>query len=530
MVKYGKVEPQDAVLPRPELSGIEHVVVVMMENRSFDHLLGWLPNANGRQAGLVYLDNNGEPQPTHRLSYFVGCSHPDPDHSYAGGRSEYDGGKMDGWLRTGSNNSFCIGYYEEKDLPLFGTLARNFTTLDNYFPSILSSTFPNRVFQHAAQTDRLSNTFDLSTLPTIWDRLLAAGINCRYYFSNVPFLALWGLTYVGISALYERFKADAAGGSLPAVSLVDPWFTILDDGTGNDDHPHADLRKGESFLRDVVTTLASSPQWKSTILVINRDEWGGFFDQAVPPRVIAPNTVDPDLVNGRALLGCRVPTLIVSPFARGNPAEPRINSLLYDHTSVLKLIEWRWGLAPLTARDASNEVANLAYALNFTTQDSSLPALPVIGEPPFEPCTFDDILELSDTGEKIVITSKAMQVAQAKHDRGEDNEAYDFYLLLKSGPDARLDHTAKLEGEMTSTRTQVTADVAGLDPGPFQCLLDTMKDIPIDIDGLLVYPYDVEVHGCRFVSQRAHDGQYSALRRWIPGAAADGADLPPVAG
>jgi phospholipase C len=428
-----QMQQLESLLPSPELSGIEHVVVVMMENRSFDHLLGWMPNANGRQAGLSYPDNNGNLQPTQRLNYYVGCSHPDPDHSYAGGRSEYDNGKMDGWLRTSSNDSFCIGYYEQADLPLFGTLALNFTTLCNYFPSILSSTFPNRVFQHAAQTDRLSNTLDISTLPTIWDRLQAAGVSCRYYYSNVPFLSLWGLKYIGISSLYDEFTADVANGTLPAVSFVDPWFTILDDGLGNDDHPHADLRKGEIFLRNIVTTLAASELWSKTVLIINRDEWGGFFDHVVPPRVIAPNNVDTDLVDGQALLGCRVPTLIVSPFARGNPAKPTINSLLYDHTSVLKLIEWRWNLEPLTARDASNEVGNLALALNFQAQDTSLPTLPVIAEPSLDPCTLEDILESFDaTGTPVVNTSKATQVAQQVHATGVDNETYDFYLLLKS--------------------------------------------------------------------------------------------------
>jgi phospholipase C len=164
--KSSLVSAQTESLPAPAASGIEHIVVVMMENRSFDHLLGWLPGANGQQAGLAYLDNEGEAHPTYRLSTFVGCSHPDPDHSYAGGRSEYDDGKMDGWLRTTTNDTFSIGYYEEADLPFFSALARNYTTLDNYFSSILAPTFPNRIFQHAAQTDRLSNTIDLSTLPT----------------------------------------------------------------------------------------------------------------------------------------------------------------------------------------------------------------------------------------------------------------------------------------------------------------------------------------------------------------------------
>jgi phospholipase C len=224
-------------LPAPEASQIEHIILVMMENRSFDHLLGWLPGANGRQAGLSYTDKAGESHPTMQLTTFVGCAHPDPNHSYAGGRSEYDGGKMDGWLRTTTNDTFSIGYYVEAQLPFFSALASNFTTLDNYFASILASTFPNHVFEHAAQTDRLSNTLDLCTLPTIWDNLKAAGVSARYYCSNVPFLALWGERYVNISAPFTQSLTDASVGRMPAVSFVDPRFTILDDGGGNDDHP-----------------------------------------------------------------------------------------------------------------------------------------------------------------------------------------------------------------------------------------------------------------------------------------------------
>ncbi len=400
---------QEQGLPDPDASGIEHIVVVMMENRSFDHLLGWLPGGNGTQAGLSYVDKRGEAHPTFRLSTFVGCSHPDPDHSYAGGRSEYDDGKMDGWLQTSSNDTFSIGYYEEADLPFFSALARNFTTLDNYFPSILSSTFPNRVFQHAAQTDRLSNTVDLSTLPTIWDTLAVAGVSHKYYYSNVPFLALWGPKYLGISALFADFLADAASGNLPAVSFLDPRFTILDDGLGNDDHPHADLRAGEAFLGQVYRALTSGPGWPNTLLVVNRDEWGGFYDTVAPPRVIAPNDIDTDLVEGKALLGCRVPVVLVSPFTQGtNPATPRINSLLYDHSSVLKLIEWRYNLPPLTSRDASDEIANLALALNFAVPNITAPTLPVIKPPLPTPCGLFELGSLID------------------------NESYDFYKLLIS--------------------------------------------------------------------------------------------------
>lgn len=402
------LENEDSTLPPPDLSHIDHIVVVMMENRSFDHLLGWLPGANGQQAGLSYLNRHGEAHRTYRLTTYVGCPHPDPNHSYNGGRSEYDDGKIDGWLRTSNNDVFCIGYYEEADLHFFSALARNFTTLDNYFASIMASTFPNRVFQHAAQTDRLSNKMEISTLPTIWDKLAAAGVSHKYYYSNVSFLALWGKKYVGISGLFADFLADAAAGTLPSVSFVEPTFTILDDGRGNDDHPHADLRAGEAFLGKVYRAVTTGPGWKNTVLIINRDEWGGFFDTVVPPRVIAANDVDKDLVNGQALLGFRVPTIVVSPLTRGNPATPRINSTLYDHTSVLKLIEWRYNLPPLTPRDASDEVGNIAFALNFSTPDYSVPSLPVITPPTPVLCS------LSNVGSDV------------------DNESYDFYKLLNS--------------------------------------------------------------------------------------------------
>jgi phospholipase C len=396
-----------AAPPLSAASLISHIVVVMMENRSFDHLLGWLPGANGRQAGLSYLDSSGEAHVTHRLKTYVGCSHPDPDHTYAGGRSEYNNGKIDGWLRTTSNDVFSIGYYEEADLPFYSALARNFTTLDNYFSSIMGPTSPNRVFQHAAQTDRLSNTLDVSTLPTIWDTLAAAGVSRKYYYSNAPFLALWGEKYIGISAPFTQFLSDAAAGTLPAVSFVDPIYTILDDGKGNDDHPHADLRAGEAFIGRVYQALTSGPGWKNTVMILNRDEWGGFFDTVTPPRVIAPNNVDTDLVNGKALLGFRVPTVVVSPFTRGKPATPRINSLLYDHTSVLKFIEWRHNLPPLTSRDASNEVGNLASVLNFSEPDYMVPSLPVITPPVPTPCNLEEVNQV-------------------------DNESYDFYKLLNS--------------------------------------------------------------------------------------------------
>jgi phospholipase C len=346
-------------LPSPDASRIEHIVVLMMENRSFDHYLGWLPNADGRQKGLRYVDDAGVAHRTYKLApEYQGCGHPDPDHSYEGGRIEYNGGACDGWLRAGDNDRFAIGYYTQRDLDFFGEAAERWTVADRYFSAIMAPTYPNRIYQHAAQTDRITNTLELSTLPTIWDRLAAAGLDGRYYWSDVPFLALWGSKYLPISRSFSGFLADAAAGTLPHVSFVEPRFLGAELGLSADDHPYADIRNGQAFLNLVYRAVTTSPAWSRTLLVFNYDEWGGFFDHVPPPTAPIP---DADALAGNedGLLGFRVPCMVVSPFAR----REHVSSLVLDHTSILRMIEWRWGLEPLTERDATAN--NLADVLDF---------------------------------------------------------------------------------------------------------------------------------------------------------------------
>jgi phospholipase C len=355
---------------------VQHLVLVMMENRSFDHLFGWLPNADGKQAGLTYVDWNGNSQTTFPLAPdFTGCAYPDPDHSYDGGRTQYDNGLMDGFLKVQSNSLYPIGYYTEQDLPFRAALARNYTTCDAYFPSIMGPTFPNRIFQHAGQTDRLDDSFAISTLPTIWDNLAAAGISHGYYYGNIPFLALWGNKYAGIAHPYDDFLSACAAGTLPAVSFVDPSFTTLTN-LDNDDHPHSDMRNGDAFLAKTFEAISQSPNWPNTVFIINFDEWGGFFDHVTPPWATAPNNVDPDLMDGKALLGVRVPCIVVSPWTRGNPANPTVNHGVFDHTSVLKLIKSVWGVPPLAARETSTDVGNLLDLLDFSNPQPAVPRLP----------------------------------------------------------------------------------------------------------------------------------------------------------
>jgi len=243
-------------------------------------------------------------------------------------------------------------------VPFLAGAAPDWITCDRYFAAIMAETFPNRMYQHAAQTDRLSNTLDFTALPTIWDRLAERGLTGRYYFSDVPFLALWGTKYLPISRPYFAFLADCAAGTLPNVSYVDPRFVDEASGTSGDDHPHADIRNGEAFLNQVYNAVTTSPAWPHTLLVVNYDEWGGFFEHVPPPTAPIPPA---DVVAGNAdgRLGFRVPCLLISPWS----LRSQVAHTQFDHTSILNLIEWRWDVDPLTDRDATAN--NLAAVLDL---------------------------------------------------------------------------------------------------------------------------------------------------------------------
>ena len=349
-------------LVRPRRSSLGHVVLVTMENRSFDHLLGWLPGADGRQAGLAYADAQGVLHPTHPLAPdFQGCGHPDPDHSWDGSRVAFAGGACDGWLRTGTNDDYAIGYYAAADLPFLGQAALDWTVCDRYFAATMGPTFPNRFYLNAAATDRLANTGAVCVLPTIWDRLAEAGLEGRYYHSGaVSFLSLWGSKYQSISRPYDEFLEACTTGRLPAVAFVDPPSVNGETGESLDDHPFGDVRAGDAWLAGVYRAVTTSPAFLRTLLVVVFDEWGGFFDHVPPSEA-------PDAEPAHALRGFRVPCLLVSPWSRGGGVVSRT----FDHTSILRMIESRWRLAPLTPRDASAN--DLALALDFSSADPDAP-------------------------------------------------------------------------------------------------------------------------------------------------------------
>jgi phospholipase C len=369
-------------LPKPRNIPIDTFVVLMMENRSFDHYLGWLPGADGRQAGLTFADRSGTAHDTARLAPdFQGCAHPDPDHSWEGGREQVNGGRMDGFLRSGSNDEFSIGYYAEEDLPFIGHAAKAFTTYDRFFCSLLASTFPNREYMHAAQSYGMVDNsipeagFQDQGFPdtTIFAALKARGVDSRYFFNDLPVSALWGQDGLARSGRVEEYYTRAAAGTLPALSFVDPSFVNEGGGTSGDEHPHGDIRAGQAFMSDVVHAFMESPQWKRGCLFIVYDEWGGFFDHVRPPRVPDDrNDRDPNKDFG--IMGLRIPAVAVSPYARRG----HVSHSIFGFESILKFIEYRFGLDPLVKRDA--------YAQNigksFDWQSKPRLELPDLPDPP----------------------------------------------------------------------------------------------------------------------------------------------------
>lgn len=399
--------PAASILDLPAAqSPIDHVVVVMMENRSVDHYLGWLATdetfleAGRRRYGesfgftadntQTYFDAAGNAVPTRYwpeedpTSPYRMCGHPDPDHGWEGGRVQRD----KGFIAEGSgNDEYALGFYGPEDIPTYARLARRFTTFDRYHCSLMASTYPNREYLHSAQSGGNKDNY----MPieergfqwaTIWDRLMAAGVSCGHYFIDVPTTLLWGARLMPITAHIEQYFARAATGTLPSVTFVDPGFTT---DLQTDDHPNnGDMQAAQRFVFDVFKAFADSPHWQNGVFIVTYDEWGGFFDH-VPPPVLPDDRASADDLENFGQAGFRVPTLMASPYAQPG----FVDHNLYDHTSILRFLEWRFLGAPavgtegagwwLTERDryASNIGASLVTTPTPEIAIDPLPQIPI---------------------------------------------------------------------------------------------------------------------------------------------------------
>jgi phospholipase C len=268
---------------------------------------------------------------------------------------------------------FSIGYYTAEDLPFTPRLAQAFTAFDRFFCSLLSSTYPNREYMHAGQSYGKTDN-SLPSGPgfpdtTIFNALSSRGISNQYFFTDIPVSALWGKPGLSRSSQVQAFYERAAAGTLPALSFVDPSFQGEDQGTSGDEHPLGDVRAGQAFIADVVHAFMESPQYRRGALFIVYDEWGGFFDHAVPPRVPDLRT-SADLDRDFGQMGFRIPAVVVSPYARRG----HVDHSIYGFESILKMIRYRYGLAPLTPRDLYAN--NIAAAFDFEAPDFAPPSLP----------------------------------------------------------------------------------------------------------------------------------------------------------
>jgi phospholipase C len=401
-------------LPSPRNTPIDHFVILMMENRSFDHYFGWLKDADGRQH-QSFPDPTGQRIPTRHFStlgtggtQYKGCGHPDPGHGWDSGRAQLDGG----FLAPGSgNDEFALTYFNQGDLAYIHEAARNYTTYDRYFCSILASTWPNRFYKWSAQSGGLKTN---SLAPggnnweTIFDRAIGRGVTARYYASDLPFAALFGSRSAAWINPITRYYEDCLNGTLPNITIVDPPFKDGGggDGLSADEHPLGDVRLGQAFMADVVNAFVNSKNYERGALFVVYDEWGGFFDHVRPPRV-PDDRASNNPENDFGQMGFRVPAVAVSPYARrGKKKWPwerdrygwhrnhfEVDHGRYGHESILKFISYRFGLGDLNTR--MKFASNIGRSFDFWRPDFERPQLPDPPEIVTQPCALGggDVLD-----------------------------------------------------------------------------------------------------------------------------------------
>ncbi|MCA9595844.1 MAG: hypothetical protein KC776_21165 [Myxococcales bacterium] len=342
-------------LPHGTELPFDHVVILMLENRSFDHFLAELPGADVRTSG-VNLDSHGIPIPQAVEQQF--CADGDVNHEWEKVHAQWHFGQMDGFVVTNHDSPEPMRYFTRDQLPYFYWLAETFATSERHFSSLLGPTWPNRYFLLAGTSWGRTSTPNegnwkqiepppLSSL-SIFDRLVDKGVSVRLYSDNsVPLTPLMlpdSAVTLWPHAVSE-FEADAAAGVLPGVSFVEPMFT---GDERSDDHPPADVRRGQAFIERVVKAVAEPASWPHTVLFVTYDEHGGYFDHVPPPPACPP---DDELPASHAFdrLGVRVPLLAVSPWS----VPGHVGQVVTDHTSITRFIENRWDLGALTRRDAN---------------------------------------------------------------------------------------------------------------------------------------------------------------------------------
>ncbi len=360
------------------LPQIEHVVVVMMENHSFDNYFGMLGRGDGFTLGPDGKPTNSNPGPDGKpvtvFPFPSTCQTASPSQSWNATHHQWDHGKMDGFATYGRGTG-PMGYWDGSHLPFYYSLARTFPLCDRWFASCMAQTYPNRHFLFAGTArGNITTTVDTLADPpppngTIFDALDRNSISWLDYYTDVPSVGLY-LKYAEahkakLVSVEKQFYADAAAGTLPAFSLVEPNF-----GVQSEENPQ-DVSVGEAFVSRVVNAVMQSPNWPKTVLIYCYDEHGGYYDHVPPPPAPAPDGMGPklkpgDVKDGYTRLGMRVPAVIVSPFSK----KDYVSHVVHDHTSVLALLEHKYNLPAMTHRDGWAD--DLTDSLDFVNPPAFL--------------------------------------------------------------------------------------------------------------------------------------------------------------
>jgi phospholipase C len=363
---YADLPPGTDTIPQ-----IEHVVVLMMENHSYDNRMGMLfrPGADGFTIGRNGMPTATNPYPDGKIQHAfrmpTTCQLSSrPSQEWATSHNAFDNGRMDGFVRTPIDpftheivGGVAMGYWQAEDQPFYYSVYWQFPIADRYFCSVMGQTYPNRRYLLAAtsigQTDDTPpGTSDYPTNGTIFDQFNEHGITWKDYYGSLPSIFLYPPLYrrnpKKIAPIADFFT-DVAAGKLPNYCLVEPDYS-----NQSEENPQ-NIAVGEEFASKVINAVVNGPGWEKTVVLLTYDEHGGYYDHVPPPRAIAPDSIAPVVLPGEhqydgfRRYGFRVPFALISPWARPF----FVSHETYDHSSILKLVETKWNLPALTYRDAN---------------------------------------------------------------------------------------------------------------------------------------------------------------------------------
>jgi len=379
------------------MAKIEHVFVLMLENRSFDHLLAYsgLPGVSPPSA------SSGFSKPAlDQLDH-------DPPHEFENVAAQINGGAMNGFLGSGGPDTM-LGF-DASEVPVLIELARNNLYFDNWHCSMPGPTWPNRLFAHAASSGGLDNSMsgpdsaDAAINPArnlefqnghIFDRLTANGVTWRIYHHKTLFnfdypqaLSLKGMVNKWHDANFFRpysgFASDVARGDVAGYTFIEPAYGIPSYSRGNSQHPVGTISLGEMLIRNTYKAIFEQSIGDNSAMLITWDEHGGFFDHVAPPAAVPPG--DKPLNHGRAQnpqncafdrFGVRVPAVLISPWLPAGRGATVFPNVTFDHSAIVRALRTTFGLGgPLTKRDNAAPDWNDVLLANPRTLHANLPAI-----------------------------------------------------------------------------------------------------------------------------------------------------------